>query len=93
MDPTRAVDILRGSIGTLQNENKDILNIDTNNQQDVSEFTHIVLEWVEEAFKDDVLQIKSEATTESMQMDADCEKENNEEKRRRKPWTASRSSG
>ena len=80
VDPSRAVDILRGSIGTLQNENKDILNIDTNNQQDVSEFTHIVLEWVEEAFKDDVLQIKSEAMTESMQMDADCEKENNEEK-------------
>ena len=51
VDPSRAVDILRGSIGTLQNENKDILNIDTNNQQDVSEFTHIVLEWVEEAFK------------------------------------------
>ena len=62
MDPTRAVDILRGSIGTLQNENKDILNIDTNNQQDVSEFTHIVLEWVEEAFKDDTLQIKTEVT-------------------------------
>ena len=84
VDPSRAVDILRGSIGTLQNENqKDILNIDTNNQQDVSEFTHIVLEWVEEAFKDDTApqsQIKTEPTTEAMQMDADCEKENNEEK-------------
>ena len=59
VDPSRAVDILRGSIGTLQNENqKDILNIDTNNQQDVSEFTHIVLEWVEEAFKDDTAPLK-----------------------------------
>ena len=63
VDPTRAVDILRGSIGTLQNENKDILNIDINNQQDVSEFTHIVLEWVEEAFKDDAPQSKIDTTT------------------------------
>ena len=82
VDPTRAVDILRGSIGTLNTQNKDnILNIETNNQQDVSEFTHIALEWVEEAFKSENSgngnHEKSE--TEAMQMDAD-EKENNEEK-------------
>lgn len=79
VDPSRAVDILRGSIGTLNNQqNKDILTLETNNQQDVSEFTHIVLEWVEEAFKDDSVQGKAEG--DMMQMDADCEKENNEEK-------------
>lgn len=79
VDPSRAVDILRGSIGTLNNQqNKDILTLETNNQQDVSEFTHIVLEWVEEAFKEDLAQGKSEGDV--MQMDADCEKENNEEK-------------
>jgi hypothetical protein len=72
VDPTRAVDILRGSIGTLQ-QNKDLINIETNNQQDVSEFTHIVLEWVEEAFKQD-----SNKEFDNMMMD--CEKENNEEK-------------
>lgn len=44
VDPTRAVDILRGSIGCSSSNGE-------NNQQDVSEFTHIVLEWVELAFK------------------------------------------
>ena len=67
-------------------QNKDLLNIETNNQQDVSEFTHIVLEWVEEAFKSEVNNIKqppNEGTSSSNAgeaMDADCEKENNEEK-------------
>lgn len=75
VDPTRAVDILRGSIGIMQ-QNKDLLNIETNNQQDVSEFTHIVLEWVEEAFKND----SGYKDSDPMLMDADCEKENNEEK-------------
>ena len=81
VDPSRAVDILRGSIGTLNNQNRDILTIEANNQQDVSEFTHIVLEWVEEAFKDDPATAQGgKSETEAMQMDADCEKENNEEK-------------
>ena len=66
VDPTRAVDILRGSIGSIVET-----NTGDNNQQDVSEFTHIVLEWVEEAFK------RSEA---KMEMSSDQEKENNEEK-------------
>ena len=94
VDPTRAVDILRGSIGNnnqMNNGNNTagkliVVNLSNlpakeggfrkmivfstfwagdlanalvsnastmldNNQQDVSEFTHIVLEWVEEAFK------------------------------------------
>ena len=62
------------------------LNIETNNQQDVSEFTHIVLEWVEDAFKGDSKQgqhQKSENCT-AMQTDEGepgdgKEKENNEE--------------
>ena len=90
VDPSRAVDILRGFIGFAQSSsstNKDILNIETNNQQDVSEFTHIVLEWVEDAFKGDSKQgqhQKSENCT-AMQTDEGepgdgKEKENNEEK-------------
>ena len=80
VDPTRAVDILRGSIGDAVPAPSSnvatstgvsasaavgasaagngggvgsggVSNILDNNQQDVSEFTHIVLEWVEEAFK------------------------------------------
>jgi ubiquitin carboxyl-terminal hydrolase 25/28 len=83
VDPTRAVDILRGSIGTQDNQNRDILSLETNNQQDVSEFTHKVLEWVEEAFKEDSgggQGANGKSESEIMQMDADCEKENNEEK-------------
>ena len=56
VDPSSAVNILRGFIGTQNsssNPKTDIVNIETNNQQDVSEFTHIVLEWVEDAFKGD----------------------------------------
>ena len=38
------------SLGNAPAQNSNVLIMD-NNQQDVSEFTHIVLEWVEEAFK------------------------------------------
>ncbi|CAB4069861.1 USP25 [Lepeophtheirus salmonis] len=44
VDPVRSVEILKGSIGSA--------SID-NNQQDVSEFTHKVLEWAELAFNMD----------------------------------------
>ena len=90
VDPSRAVDILRGFIGFAQTSsssstNKDILNIETNNQQDVSEFTHIVLEWVEDAFKGDSKRKSENCTamqTDEGEPDADAgkEKENNEEK-------------
>ena len=56
VDPSRAVDILRGNIGASSangNRNND------NNQQDVSEFTHIVLDWLEDAFKTPVTVEKS----------------------------------
>jgi len=43
VDPSRAVGILRGSLG---GENAQ----GTSNQQDVSEFTHKLLDWLEEAF-------------------------------------------
>eukprot|EP00096_Caligus_rogercresseyi_P008978 TRINITY_DN2961_c0_g1_i1.p1 TRINITY_DN2961_c0_g1~~TRINITY_DN2961_c0_g1_i1.p1 ORF type:complete len:978 (+),score=374.96 TRINITY_DN2961_c0_g1_i1:116-2935(+) len=42
VDPVRSVEILKGSIGSSSMDN---------NQQDVSEFTHKVLEWAELAFK------------------------------------------
>merc|ERR1712223_1964634 len=37
--------------GSIPAQTSNILNMMDNNQQDVSEFTHVVLEWVEEAFK------------------------------------------
>ncbi len=75
VDPSKAVDILRGStrFGSLQ-QSKDFFGVEANNQQDVSEFTHIVLEWVEDAFK------KVTKDKDEQMMEADCEKENNEEK-------------
>jgi len=108
VDPSRAVDILRGSIGQDQvstgsktdaTSSTAILAsgdsggetgvppppvpplppiapptvniLDVGNQQDVSEFTHIVLEWVEEAFKPN--------QNDNTQMEVE-EKENCEEK-------------
>jgi len=44
VDPSRAVGILRGSLGGEGGQG-------TSNQQDVSEFTHKLLDWLEEAFK------------------------------------------
>ena len=87
VDPSRAVDILRGFIGFAQGSNsgsnKDmILTIEANNQQDVSEFTHIVLEWVEDAFKKGDSQ-QQKSSDNAMQTDDEseqAEKENNEEK-------------
>ena len=73
------MDILRGYIGTQNCSNKDILNIETNNQQDVSEFTHIVLEWVEDAFKADSESNGTDSNC-AMQTDDQAEKEINEEK-------------
>ena len=58
-------------------QNKDLFNIGTNIQQDVTEFTHIVIDWVEEAFKNEVNKPQQDG---GEAMDADCEKENNEEK-------------
>lgn len=45
VDPSRAVGILRGSLGGGEGGQG------TSNQQDVSEFTHKLLDWLEEAFK------------------------------------------
>ena len=82
VDPTRAVEILRGStrFGSLQQQNKDLFSVEANNQQDVSEFTHIVLEWVEEAFKRGDKPPQCNSSKDEHMMEADCEKENNEEK-------------
>ena len=44
VDPSCAVDILRGCLGGGADNHM-------NNQQDVSEFTHRLLDWLEEAFK------------------------------------------
>jgi ubiquitin carboxyl-terminal hydrolase 25/28 len=44
VDPSRAVGILRGTMGGEGGQF-------TNSQQDVSEFTHNLLDWLEEAFK------------------------------------------
>ena len=45
VDPSHAVGILRGSLGG------ETVQTYCNNQQDVSEFTHKLLDWLEEAFK------------------------------------------
>lgn len=66
-------------IGPLNINDSHLGSNGSNDQQDVSEFTHIVLEWVEEAFKKQA----AAAVDKSMMMDegsADNEKENNEEK-------------
>ena len=74
VDPSAAVGILRGYLGGGQSSY-------SNNQQDVSEFTHKLLEWLEEAFKikdktsPSVLQEGSATKeSESEAMDADTEK-------------------
>ena len=54
LDPTRAVELLKGNIGTNKSSNGNGGNnalVSENIQQDVSEFTHIFLDWLEEAFK------------------------------------------
>jgi len=69
VDPSIAVGILRGSLGGENNY--------CNNQQDVSEFTHKLLDWLEEAFKirDKCSGVKAEEGKESMEaMDSDTEK-------------------
>lgn len=50
VDPSQAVGILRGSLGGESGGNANSTGYD-NNQQDVSEFTHKLLDWLEEAFK------------------------------------------
>jgi len=49
VDPSRAVGILKGSLGG-EGATQNNMGYD-NNQQDVSEFTHKLLDWLEEAFK------------------------------------------
>ena len=73
VDPSVAVGILRGCLG---GENY------CNNQQDVSEFTHRLLDWLEEAFKirdkcaADVLGDTQAKETEAMDSDTEkCDKE------------------
>jgi ubiquitin carboxyl-terminal hydrolase 25/28 len=50
VDPSKAVELLRGNVGGSSASGGSVVLAD-NNQQDVSEFTHLVLEWVEDAFK------------------------------------------
>uniref|UniRef100_A0A0K2V7C5 Ubiquitin specific peptidase 25 [Ovis aries] n=1 Tax=Lepeophtheirus salmonis TaxID=72036 RepID=A0A0K2V7C5_LEPSM len=64
VDPVRSVEILKGSIGSA--------SID-NNQQDVSEFTHKVLEWAELAFK--LVEKNEVEADESMDESMDCKLE------------------
>ena len=45
VDPSKTVEILRGSLGGGEGDQG------TSNQQDVSEFTHKLLYWLEETFK------------------------------------------
>ena len=52
VDPSKAVELLRGSVGGGGGGgNGTSVIVADNIQQDVSEFTHLVLEWVEDAFK------------------------------------------
>ena len=51
VDPSKAVELLRGSVGGGGGGNGSSVIATDNIQQDVSEFTHLVLEWVEDAFK------------------------------------------
>ena len=56
VDPSKAVGILRGSLGGGETSQG------YQNQQDVSEFTHKLLDWLEEAFNIRALTDKSEAS-------------------------------
>lgn len=73
VDPSAAVGILRGYLGGGQCSY-------SNNQQDVSEFTHKLLEWLEEAFKirdkgsSGLLDGFTNKESETEAMDADTEK-------------------
>ena len=85
--------------GNVPAQTSNILNMMDNNQQDVSEFTHVVLEWVEEAFKkpnsilsntpamslDNKEELMEEGSigNEGQHTDGEDEKENNEEKENR----------
>ncbi len=87
VDPSTAVELLRGtSVGSGGSSGSSggatnsggtaaagSLILADNNQQDVSEFTHIVLEWVEEAFKAPAAAAKED---EVFMMDADADAEN-----------------
>lgn len=75
VDPNRAVGILRGYLGGQSNY--------CNNQQDVSEFTHKLLDWLEEAFKirDKVTTTNSPKQVDQMESDTEkCDKEKDVEK-------------
>ena len=73
LDPTRAVELLKGNIGNKSsNGNGNSVTTSENIQQDVSEFTHIFLDWLEEAFKS---QHDSSATTDSEAKDESMEQE------------------
>lgn len=70
VDPTNAVDILRGFIGSSSNVSAE------NQQEDVSEFTHVLFAWMEEAFKTPKV-TTTEPVTKDEKMDED---ESNESK-------------
>jgi len=74
VDPSHAVGILRGTLGGDAQ-----VQTYCNNQQDVSEFTHKLLDWLEEAFKqpgpDDTEYFGKEKKVEdSVDMDSEAEK-------------------
>jgi len=73
VDPSHAVGILRGTLGGESTQ----VQTYCNNQQDVSEFTHKLLDWLEEAFKqpDDTEYFgKEKKEDESVDMDSEAEK-------------------
>ena len=73
VDPSRAVGILRGTLGGGGESSQG-----GSNQQDVSEFTHKLLDWLEEAFNvqsSDKCDIDKRNNSEGAEpMDSDCEK-------------------
>lgn len=77
VDPSRAVGILRGSLGGGGESSQSC-----SNQQDVSEFTHKLLDWLEEAFNIRAVNdkskycdiVKNENNDESEPMDSESEK-------------------
>jgi len=95
VDPSKAVGILRGSLGGGGDAAQGC-----SNQQDVSEFTHKLLDWLEEAFNVKSVEtkstncdiVKSDSMEEGEPMDSESEKMDKEKESEEKP-TGSSSSG
>ena len=74
VDPSKAVGILKGTLGGNDKTQG------VSNQQDVSEFTHKLLDWLEEAFNVSVMKpkqcdnVNQDIQSEAEPMDSECEK-------------------